>query len=362
MRILFVLENYYPHIGGVETLFKNLCESLVAAGHEIEVITTQKSKQDSRNENLNGVQINRLPYNNRYLFTFFAFFPIFRKCGQFDLIHTTSYNAGLPAWFAGFFRRKKVLITFHEVWGDLWYELPFMSKPGQFLHKLFEKLLLRLNFEKYIAVSKSTASQLEKYGVADARIVTIYNGLNYEEFNHRNIPEKQLHTFTYFGRLGMSKGIEIVIGAAQLLKESALPAQVQMILPTEPAHFLSTIKSLIQEKGLTDFITLKHNLPFDKLKDEIASSHAILLPSYSEGFCFAAVESMALKTPIISSHRGALGEVVGGQYLKMADLTPEALFDCMKLALESKWLEKPIQKFQLKDTVNNYMELYANLS
>ena len=39
MKILFVLENFYPNIGGVETLFKSLTEQLVREGHEVMVIT-----------------------------------------------------------------------------------------------------------------------------------------------------------------------------------------------------------------------------------------------------------------------------------------------------------------------------------
>jgi multimeric flavodoxin WrbA len=52
MKILFVLEHYYPHTGGVEILFKNLCEGLVKKGHEVEVITTRlantKKTRDSK--------------------------------------------------------------------------------------------------------------------------------------------------------------------------------------------------------------------------------------------------------------------------------------------------------------------------
>jgi len=361
MKILFVLENYYPHIGGVETLFKNLCESLVKAGHGITVITTQKNKEDLRSETLNGVFIKRLPFNDRYLFTFFSFFPILKICGDFDLIQTTSYNAGLPARFAGFFRRKKVLITFHEVWGDLWYELPFMSKPGQLLHKLFEKLLLNLKFKKYIAVSQSTANNLEVNGVSRSRIVTIYNGMDYKELHVDKVEINEPKTFTYFGRLGMSKGIEIVVEAAHLMKQSGCKANVQLIVPLEPAHFLKTIKDLIKEKDLKDFIGMKHNLTFEELKIQIATSFCILLPSYSEGFCYAAVESMAIKTPIISSGRGALKEVVGGKYLEMKELSGKELFYCMQEAINENWIEKPYPKFELSDTVKNYMALYAKL-
>ena len=39
MKILFVLENYIPHIGGVEVVFKNLAEGLVKLGHDVFLIT-----------------------------------------------------------------------------------------------------------------------------------------------------------------------------------------------------------------------------------------------------------------------------------------------------------------------------------
>ncbi len=39
MKILFVIENYLPHIGGVELVFKNLSEALVKLGHEAIIVT-----------------------------------------------------------------------------------------------------------------------------------------------------------------------------------------------------------------------------------------------------------------------------------------------------------------------------------
>ena len=39
MKILFVTDYYYPHIGGVEKLFKSLAESLVEKGNKVSVIT-----------------------------------------------------------------------------------------------------------------------------------------------------------------------------------------------------------------------------------------------------------------------------------------------------------------------------------
>jgi hypothetical protein len=40
IKILFVLEYYSPHIGGMETLFQNLCEGLVKRGYKVAVVTS----------------------------------------------------------------------------------------------------------------------------------------------------------------------------------------------------------------------------------------------------------------------------------------------------------------------------------
>src|SRR3989344_1338403 len=37
MKILFICENYHPHQGGAEVLFKNLAEGLVKAGNEVSI-------------------------------------------------------------------------------------------------------------------------------------------------------------------------------------------------------------------------------------------------------------------------------------------------------------------------------------
>ena len=53
MKILFVIENYPPHIGGVEALFKNLAEGL-AKKHEVTIITHKPKKAPSKRDSERG--------------------------------------------------------------------------------------------------------------------------------------------------------------------------------------------------------------------------------------------------------------------------------------------------------------------
>lgn len=363
MRILFVLENYYPNIGGVETLFKTLVDQLVAAGHECTVITSRLQKEDPKIEKFPGLSIIRIPVSNRYLFTLQALPAIFRQIGACDLVQTTSYNAALPAFMVAFLFRKKIIVTFHEAWGKLWFQLPFMGKLSKWAHYLFEQLLLKLPFDRFVAVSKSTANRLVAEGVAQARVQVIYNGIDYEEFEGvvAEPLENQTYTFTYFGRLGISKGLDLLLAAVVLLKQKLPTFRLQLIVPKVPESFLNDLKEEVKIHQLEEYVFFRHHLPFGDLKVAISSSDCVVIPSYSEGFCFAAVETVALGTPIISSGKAALPEVVGGQFINLDSLSVEGLAAAMEKAFRGEWDEKPVRRFVLKDTVLAYIQTYQNL-
>ena len=188
MKILFVLEYYYPHIGGVETLFKTLAEGLVEKGHEVTVFTT-RLKGYKEKEVVNGVKIIRkkIPFNSRMLFSFYTIFDVLKLSKNYDIIHTTTYNASLPAYIAGKIRKKPVIITFHEILGKLWFNLPRMNYFKALILYYTEQLVMKRNFSKIITVSNYTKNSLRIYGVKDEKLKRIYNFTDEELFN----PEKE---------------------------------------------------------------------------------------------------------------------------------------------------------------------------
>jgi len=364
MKIVFVLENYFPNIGGVESLFKSLVDALSKEGHEITIVTSRITPASPLKEKKGTITIRRMPFNNRYLFTFLGFFyalPYIRQC---DLVHTTSYNAAIPAFFAAKFFRKKVIITFHEVWGELWDKLPYMGRVGKITHSIFEQFLLKLPFNHFVGVSKSTSINLVKAGVKKEKISTIYNGIDYTEFQDttvRAIKKQKKFTYTYFGRLGISKGLDLLMEAIPTIKSKYPDSQINLIVPKVPASFLEKIETFIQQQKLSQYILLKHHLSFEALKKEIKASHCVVIPSYSEGFCFAAVETIALGTPVISSDQTALKEVVCGQFIKMDNLSVNSLVSAMEKAKQGQWEQTPIKKFELKETIKQYTQLYQRV-
>nr|MBX2817428.1 glycosyltransferase [Saprospiraceae bacterium] len=154
MRILFIVENYHPKVGGLEKLFKTLADRLAAEGWNVTILTNGSGLALPWRQLEAGSTVYRLPFLNRYFFTFLAFVPAFFLARKCDLIHTTSYNAALPAWMASKLSGKKCIITFHEVWDELWLKLPFFPRWKLFFLSVFERLVLSLSFDRFIAPSR----------------------------------------------------------------------------------------------------------------------------------------------------------------------------------------------------------------
>jgi len=362
MTILFILEYYHPHTGGVETFFKKLVDSLDQKGHKIIIVTNQYDAQLPAREQQGNVEIRRYRFYNRYLFTFGAWLAAWGPAKEADLIHTTSYNAALPSWIVAKLRRKKSIITFHEVWGDLWDELPWMSSFSKRLHKTIESIITKLRFDRFVGVSDYTKNALLNSGVPPERVSRIYNGIDYplQERDNKASPNS-VFQFLFFGRVSYSKGVDLLIEAVRLLKESRASFELRLIIPSEQTPLLTNALELIESHGLKDVITIQHDLPFLSLQQAIANADAVVIPSYSEGFCFAAVETMAIGTPLITSGRGALKEVVSGKHIELSSFDANGLYNAMASAINGEWANTPFKKFPLSDTIDQYLELYKKV-
>lgn len=355
MNILFALEHYYPYIGGVENMFTLLAETLVKQGHKVSVVTSRHNKSLKEHEITNGVSIFRLNLRNRFLFTFFGFWGIYKHAKHVDLIHTTTYNAALPAYIASVFTRKKIILTFHEYWNKLWFKLPYLSFTERIIFWAYEQVVSSLPFKNIIAVSEATKRDLSQK-ISPKKIDVIYNGIDY------NIPQWQKpssnFTYTFFGRLGVSKGLDIVLQAAKKFSKDHPESCLQFIIPKTPTGLYNKIINTIESNNLQKHIKLYHELGKSELTDILLQSHCIVIPSYNEGFCYAAVEAIAMGIPVISSQRGALAEVVSGTHIKMNNLSAQSLNDALYNAYNENWETAPIKKFTLQDQIRNIIEYY----
>ncbi|MEL6669362.1 MAG: glycosyltransferase, partial [Bacteroidota bacterium] len=108
-------------------------------------------------------------------------------------------------------------------------------------------------------------------------------------------------------------------------------------------------------------VELHHDLSDQDLYQQISRSSCVVIPSYSEGFCFVAAESVGLGVPIISSGQTALAETVTGHYLEMESQTSDALYDCLVKAQKGDFNWRTPRRFELEDAVGSYVKSYEEV-
>lgn len=177
------------------------------------------------------------------------------------LIHTTTYNAALPAWIASAIWRRPSVITVHEVFGEQWNALPQLNPILGYAFRFVEWFILHLPFEHYICDSDFTARRLQqRMGIPAKKISTVYPAVDYAFW------DRSLHTArdlrqqfhldptvplcVYFGRVGISKGVEYLIGAAKIVRERAPHRRGMLLLARDPQAPYRRILGRIKAYGL----------------------------------------------------------------------------------------------------------------
>ncbi len=369
MNILFVLENYHPHIGGVEIVFKTLCEGLARSGHDITVVT-HRPKGAKKKETLNRVRIHRIDcMENRYLFTLFCLPKVLELASRADIIHTTTFNAAPPAWLAGKIRGRPVVLTVHEVWIGKWNKLTDMGPIPATIHDILERIIYVPDFDRYICVSGSTKKQLDAIKNRPKASV-IYNGIDYHHFDRkRHLPASKkirktlgLDSFTVlvYGRPGASKGIDYAIKAFPKVQKKVKDARLLLILSKDRDYKERYLRIKKMVKGMEGVI-LHDPVPWKDLPAYILASDCVVVPSLAEGFGFSAAESCALGQPVIASDTTSLPEVVSGRYALVPPRDPDKIAEAVITAATKGLKDHPKKTFSWDKNLKETISLYKSL-
>jgi glycosyltransferase involved in cell wall biosynthesis len=89
-----------------------------------------------------------------------------------------------------------------------------------------------------------------------------------------------------------------LLPAAAKLEETHPEARLRLVISLRPAAMLGRINHIIDELGIRDVTDVCHELSEEDLREVLLTSSCVVIPSYSEGFYFAAAVAMGI--PVIS--------------------------------------------------------------
>jgi glycosyltransferase involved in cell wall biosynthesis len=303
----------------------------------------------------------------RYWFTFLAIPTVLRMAKEADIIHTTTYNGAFPAWLASKIYRKPCVITVHEIFGNLWGEFQGMNKIVAWLHKALERAIIGLGFTKYVGVSNCTSAQIKECG---KEATTVYNGIDYKFFNPAKSDRQGVRkllglgkefVYLYYGRPGLSKGVEYLISAVRLIRDKILKSKLLLILGREPKDRFKAIVLSSVALGIYDDIILRPSVAYQDLPSYIVASDCVVVPSLSEGFGFSAAEACAMGKPVVVSNVASLPEVVSGKYVLVEPRNPKAIVKGILDVYNGKVKKSELKRFTWDNCVDGYENIYEEL-
>ena len=347
MKIVQVLMNYYPSVGGTQILFKNISEKCVSDyGDEVEVFTTNsfygpEKKQfkliDQAFENINGVKV--------YRFSFYRFHLFFiRKLAKVIAYITQQTPYGLLRFMHGPWSpslKKAItnadadiivassshyLYILYSLWRNkISNPKPFVIQGAVhfylnravpiFANKTLEAIK---RCEYYISNTDYEKQRLIELGVDAEKIITVGVGVEMKSFENgdRNYFRQQLNIkddeilIAYVGRIESTKSIDILLKAMPLVL--AQNKKIKLVIAGYANTYLEVLRNMLNNfsQEQQEAIHILTNISAERKNDLYYAMDILCLPSISESFGMVFLEAWSCKKPVIGTSIGAVKCVV----------------------------------------------------
>ncbi|OQX87042.1 MAG: hypothetical protein B6D55_04500 [Candidatus Omnitrophica bacterium 4484_70.2] len=378
-RILMVIAQYYPVVGGAEIQAKRISEYLVKKGFSVSVITVKKNPDLKSFEEINGVKVYRLkflkiPKVGKYILLIYEFFFLLWKGRNFDIFHC---HQGLGFSSIGVLvakiLKKPVIVKISNT-GER-FDLNVLKKtylPG-FIFCNFIKLADRI-----IYLNEKMKEELIRNGVQENKLLKISNGIDTEKFRivseeekmkfkkHLGLKEK-LPVFIYSGTLQKKKNLNTLIKVADILKNEGKKFKL-LIVGDGPER--KVLEKEVEERNLEDFISFIGKQ--EKIEKYLFASDIFILPSFVEGLSNALLEAgscgLGCVVSDIPGNREVVENGVNGFLVSPSDVN--CFTQRIKMLIENKELrdefgykirKKIEEKFSLRKIVYSYIATYEEL-
>ncbi len=340
MRIAYVYDPVYPEIpGGVQLRIWEVAKRLAGRGHDVHIfglrcwdgpgtITREKVTIHGVCPPLALYHHGRRSFIEAVVFGIAVFIPLTRQ--DFDLIdcqHFPFFSA-FTAKLSSILRQTPLVMTWHEVWGDYWYE--YLGSAGS-LGKAIESLVARISTYN-AAVSVLTADAFRKMSGRECTVIP--NGIDRDRI--LATPPAPDHSDVVFaGRLIPEKRVDLLIEAIALCKAD-MPDIRCVIIGDGPER--ERLRKLVRAREVEEQVVFTGALvSHDEVIATMKASRVFAFPSTREGFGIAALEALACGLVLVTADhpKNAAKAFVTAQQGILSALSPPAFAVAIRKALSS---------------------------
>jgi len=322
MKILMVISQFHPIIGGAEKQAQLLARKLIEKGVEVNVVTGWWNPKTPSREIIDGIRI----YRNfsfwgmfgikgirplaalTYMVTLGIYILLHRN--KFDIIHV--HQVLHPAFVSVFVGKgvlKKPVVVKNACTGVV---SDINQIKGYLLGSLQLKYLLK-KMDRLIVVNMEGANEFKTIGFTEDRITYLPNG------TALTAEAKQDYASVFrvltVARLDRQKGIDILLKAWPSILKDGRELRLQ-ILGEGPLEY--ELKRLSMDLKIDD--TVEFVGAVNDVGKYLKDSDLFILPSRAEGLSNALLEAMSCGIPCISTAIGGNRELFGWDVSRKIDL------------------------------------------
>jgi glycosyltransferase involved in cell wall biosynthesis len=379
MKVLIYSATFFPTTGGVQTIVSELARGLAGwqrsnpGAEAIDVTLVTRTPGRAEQDKGQTFQIVRRP----------KFLELVRLMHNADVVHLAG-PALLPLGLA-LLLRKHVVLEHHGFQagcpnGLLFFEPTGAPCPGHFMAKRYSKcvecnkekagLLESLRLMILTHVRRWLAGRVD-FNITPTdwlatvlelpRMKTVHHGVSVGMVKPSDGASAE--TFAFQGRLVSTKGLGLLLEAAEHLQRAGCKFQLKVIGEGPEGEPLRS-----QAAGLDGRVKFLGHVPNERMGDALSDVATIVVPSLGgEVFGLVAAENMLRGKLVIVSDIGALREVVGDTGLVFVAGDAEGLAARMREVIEKSCLPgelgsaaraRAMQVFKRESMIQGHVALY----
>ncbi len=349
MRIGIDARAIYKNLDGIGRYSLNLIRAIAKIDRQNEYIIFRNNHFDETIVNSPNFREVRVGFPALSLRTGFYLGHLVKK-EKVDVFHSLFFVAPL-------FGIDNVVVTVHDLMA---LRFPGFFSGRNFLVSkyacLFHKYMVPKTIahaRKLIAVSKSTKSDLEQcfslnpnkvsviYEAADPCFRKIENVEILETYRKKGqLPEKFI---LYVGNTKPYKNIPTLLRAFKQFK-TRWKNDYFLVIAGKKDRFHEPTLLMATELGLLSSIRFLDNFTEEELPLLYNLAKLFVFPSYYEGFGLPPLEAISCGTPVITSNRASLPEVVGDSSILVNPDDANSLAEAMNDVLSNDALQKQMSQ------------------
>ncbi|MEO0155653.1 MAG: glycosyltransferase family 4 protein [candidate division WOR-3 bacterium] len=285
-----------PYAGGAEVYLYEIFKRLSKKGHKVFLLCSRGPGQ-KRHEILDNFEVIRI--GKRFNFNFFVPFAmraILRK-KNIDIIIDDQNK--IPFYSPVFTRKKNLIMIMHLFRETIYRETNFLFASYVYITESLIPIFYRRSH--FIAISQSTASDLNKMGIKQ-NISVVYSGIPVLEKDCSIQRDKNL--VLYVGRIKRYKSIDHLMKAINLIKNE-IPVKLAIVGDGDALEELKNLADELQLKvDFKGFVSEKEKY------ETYQKARVVVQPSVKEGWGLTAIEAQACGTPVICANSPGLKETL----------------------------------------------------